>query len=178
MTLRTRTIGVASLTVLSVLATGLAAATPRQQPDEHAPEGAQDQRSRFGRLELITGAVSLVRPDEGLLIVTKRGLGQAPSTTITGVTTVTRNADGTTSSTDTGVSAESGPAETDYRFRVTNSTLIRLNGRSATLSDLAGMQDKQATVHFVPQRNGNFAKTIEVGTDSASQGLAPGSEAR
>ena len=25
------------------------------------------------------------------------------------------------------------------------------------------MQDKQATVHFVPQRNGNFAKTIEVG---------------
>ncbi|HEV3276269.1 MAG TPA: hypothetical protein VG860_05585 [Terriglobia bacterium] len=147
---------------ITLLACGLVSASPRPQTDAQTTPGL-DRRSGFGRPESISGTISLVSPEEGLLIVTKQGPGQPASTNVTGTTVVTQNPDGTTSSADTSVSMGPGPGETDYRFRVTGNTLIRLDGRPATLRDLAGVQDKQATVHFIPERNGNFAKGIEVG---------------
>jgi hypothetical protein len=141
----------------------LAAASAGQQPEgQTAATQTLDRRGGFGRPESITGTVSMVRPEQGLLVVTKQGPGQPASTTVAGTTVVTQNADGTTSKADTNVSVESGPGETDYYFRVTPSTLIRVDGRSAILSDLASVQDKHVTVHFVPEPNGNFAKAIEV----------------
>jgi hypothetical protein len=105
----------------------------------------------------------MVRADEGLLIVTQRGPGKPASTVVTFVVHVTQNPDGTTTKADPAVLAVApGPRETDYRFRVTSSTLIHVNGQSVTLANLSTLQDKQVTVHFIPQRNGNFAKGIEV----------------
>jgi len=89
--------------------------------------------------------------------------GAGHSTNVSGAATVAQNSDGSTTTIDTDLSASQGPSEPEYRFRITANTLIRVNGQRASLSDLAGMQDKQATVHFVPERNGNFAKGIEVG---------------
>ena len=178
MTVRRRAPGFALLlAVLSVLASRLAVAAPSQQSDTQTPRAIPglDRRGGFGRAESITGTISLARPDTGLLILTQRGPGQPPSLVIKGATIVTRNPDGTTTRTDTGVTAEPGPGETDYHFRLTNSTLIRVNGRSATPSDLAGLQDKEATVHFVPQRSGNFAQTVEV--NSSPNGPVSRSEA-
>ncbi len=147
-----------TIAVVSLLASGLAVANASQQTPV-APNS--DRRSGFGNPESITGTISLVRPDEGLLVVKEQGVGH--SSNISGATVVTQDANGSTTATDTDVSAAPAPAETKYEFRVTANTLIRANGRSATLSDLAGMQNRQVTVHFVPERNGNFAKGIEVG---------------
>jgi hypothetical protein len=162
---RTRTLSLTlSMAVISLAASSLAAAPPRQADARTLPAAQEpDRSSGFGRLESITGTISMVRPEEGLLIVTQRGPGQPASTAITVAERVTKNPDGTTTKTDAGVQAVApGPGETDYRFRVTSSTLIHVSGRSGTLNDLANMQNKQVTVHFVPQRNGNFAKGIEV----------------
>lgn len=145
------------------LSTGGLLASTTQQPDTQTTSGARDsgRRSGFGKPESITGIISLVKPDEGLLTLEEQGAGH--STNVSGATAVTQNANGSTTSTDTDVSASQGPSEPEYRFRVTANTLIRVNGQRATLNDLAGMQNKQAIVHFVPERNGNFAKGIEVG---------------
>lgn len=151
-----------SLVVLAVSVGGLLA-SPAQQPDAQTAPGARDseRKSGFGRPESITGRISMVKPDEGLLIVEEQGAGH--STNVSGAAVVTQNPNGSTTTADTDVSASPGPAQTEYRFRVTANTLIRVNGQRAALNDIAGMQDKQATVHFVPERNGNFAHGIEVG---------------
>jgi hypothetical protein len=146
------------LGVLVLLAFGLPAASVRAKA---AASGAGD-KSGFGRPESIEGTISIVKPEEGLLVVTEQGPGQPPSTQVKGATVVTQNSDGTSTATDTAVTAQPGPGETDYRFRITSSTLIRANGQRVTMNGLAGMQGKQVTVHFVPERNGNFAKGIEV----------------
>jgi hypothetical protein len=152
-----------SVALVSVAVIGLADA-PRQQPDLQMGAAAQgrDRASGFGRPESITGVVSSVRPEEGLLVVTQRGPAQPASTVIAGTTVVTRNPDGAGTMADTEISARPGPGETDYRFRVTTATLIHVNGQSITFDDLVNLQNKQVTVHFVPQRNGNFAKEVDV----------------
>jgi len=162
---RTRVSSVAlQMAAMSLVMSGLATAAPRQ-PDARALPATQesDRSSGFGRVESITGTISMVRPEEGLLVVAQRGPRQPASTAITVAERVTKNPDGTITKTDAGVQAVApGPGETDYHFRVTSSTLIHANGQTVTLSGLADMQDKQVTVHFIPQRNGNFAKGIEV----------------
>jgi hypothetical protein len=151
-----------------VVATGVLAATfavagPGPQSDaQKSPVRASDRRSGFGNPESISGTISVVKPAEGLLIVENQGAGH--STNVSGAAVVTQNPNGSTTTADTDVSAAPAPAETKYEFRVTAHTLIRVNGQRATLRDLAGMQDKQVTVHFVPERNGNFAEGIEVGS--------------
>ena len=147
-----------------VLAASLVPAAPGPQTDGQKSPAvrASDRRSGFGRPESITGTISIVRPDEGLLVVKNQGAGH--STNISGASVVTQNPDGSTTTTDTDVSAAPAPAEPQYKFRVTAHTLIRVNGQRATLRDLAGMQNKQVTVHFVPERNGNLAKGIETGS--------------
>jgi hypothetical protein len=147
-----------------VLAASLVAAAPGPQTDAQKSPAvrASDRRSGFGNPESITGTISVVKPDEGLLIVVNQGAGH--STNVSGAAVVTQNPNGSAATTDTDVSAAPAPAATKYEFRVTAHTLIRVNGQRATLRDLGGMQDKQVTVHFVPERNGNFAEGIEVGS--------------
>lgn len=150
------------LVVLAVSATALIAGAGQQQAAPSSPNvGASDHRSGFGKPESITGIISMVKPDEGLLVMEDQGAGH--STTVSGAATTTQNSNGSTTTSDTDVSVSQGPSEPEYHFRVTANTLIRVNGQKATLNDLAGMQNKRATVHFVPERNGNFAKGIEVG---------------
>jgi hypothetical protein len=162
---KTRLRTLAQTAAVGLLASGLAVGSPHHQSSQAqaAPANpASDRRSGFGRPESITGAISMVNPEEGLLIVAQQGAGHA--TVVSGVAVVTTNEDGSTTRGDTGVSAAPGPAVTEYRFRVGSSTLIQINGRNATLSDLAGMQDQQVAVRFVPERNGNFAKRIDAGS--------------
>lgn len=149
-----------SLIVFAVSASCLVASSAPQAVQSSPDVRTSDRRSGFGRPESITGRISMVNPAEGLLIVEEQGAGH--STNVSGAATVTQNPNGSTTTTDTDVSASQGPSEPEYRFHVTVNTLIRVNGQRATLNDLAGMQKKQATIHFVPERNGNFAKGIEV----------------
>lgn len=162
---RTRKLSLAlQMAAISLAASSLAAAAPRQPEARTLPAAQESGRSSgFGRVESITGTISMVRPEEGLLVVTRRGPGQPASTAITVAEDVTKNPDGTTTKPDAGVLAVApGPGETDYHFRLTTSTLIHVNGQTVTPNDLANMQNKHVTVHFIPQRNGNFAKGIEV----------------
>ena len=55
-----------------------------------------------------------------------------------------------------------GPGQTNYSFRITGSTVIKVGGNLATLADLGKLENKQATSQFVPRRDGNFATSIEV----------------
>jgi len=55
------------------------------------------------------------------------------------------------------------PGETDFNFKVANSTLIKVDGRRVALGDLARFTGREATIRFVPRRAGNFALGIEVG---------------
>jgi len=145
--------------VAGVLAASLIAAAPPLSGARNAPA---DRRSGFGHPESITGTIKIVKGDEGLLVVENQGAGH--STNLSGAAVVTENPDGSTTTADTDVSAAPAPAETKYEFRVTAHTLIRVNGQRATLRDLAGMQNKQVSVYFVPERNGNFAEGIDVGS--------------
>ena len=61
------------------------------------------------------------------------------------------------------VTATPAPGETDFNFKVTSSTLIKLDGRQVALGKLATLKGREATVRFVPRRAGNFALGIEVG---------------
>lgn len=56
----------------------------------------------------------------------------------------------------------SGSEETPLDFKVTGSTWITVGSQRATLTDLAAQTNQQASVRFIPLRNGNFAQTIEV----------------
>jgi long-subunit fatty acid transport protein len=51
---------------------------------------------------------------------------------------------------------------TPFDMIVTPSTRIRSGDRSLKLNDLASRTNKGASVHFVPQRNGDVAKSIQL----------------
>ena len=126
------------------------------QPSAHS----QDSKSGFGKPETIAGILTLVNPQEGLVIVTRRGPGEPASTQLSG--TETRNPrTGEVVKTDT-VQATPGPGETDYRFRVTAHSLIKAGDQRVTLADLTQFQNKPATVYFVPERSGNFVLGLDV----------------
>lgn len=149
---------------LSILAAAGPLAAGQQQPAEQAQGSRTSARKMaLGGPESISGTISLVEPQEGLLVVTKSGPGQPSTLVISSTTMVTHNPDGSTTRTSMGVSPSEGPGETDYSFRVTGATAIRVNGKSAAPADLATLRDRKATVRFVPQRNGNLATAVDVG---------------
>jgi len=137
-------------------------ATPQSEPHA-AGRGAvssRDQRAGFGRPETISGTITSI-DERGLLNVKREGPSEPPTTDLTVVET--RNPNGGASSEPEEVQATPGPGRTDYTFRMTASTLIRINGQAKSLADLAGLQNRRATVHFVPRRSGDFATSVEVG---------------
>jgi hypothetical protein len=136
---------------LVIFAAGVAFARPGAQTNaagQQAALRAPDAESGFGKPETITGTISVVEPGEGAVMLARRGPTEPPSTELVG-----NNGQ---------VTALQGPGETNYSFRVTSSTIIKVGGQPAKLADLAELQDKQATVRFVPKRDGNFATSLEV----------------
>jgi len=121
---------------------------------------SRDAKSGFGRPETIAGTLTLVNPQEGLVIVTRRGPGEPPSTQLSGRETKAPNSNEVIK-TDT-VTATPGPGETEYRFRVTSHSLLKAGNQRVTLADLTQFEEKPATVYFIPERSGNFVLGLDV----------------
>ena len=55
-----------------------------------------------------------------------------------------------------------GSDSVPFDLVVTPKTHIRIGNRTATLKELETCQDKNVSVHFVPERRGDVAESIEV----------------
>src|ERR1051326_1006836 len=114
---------------------------------------SRDSRAGFGKPETISGTIASV-DERGVLILKREGASE-PATTQLSVTE-TRDPN-QTAPVQSEVQAAPGPGRTVYTFRITSTTQIRLNGQNKSAADLAGLQNRPATVHFIPRRSGNFA---------------------
>ena len=147
-----------------LLTAGYAAIVAKSQSDPGSPSrdaaSTRDLRSGFGKPETISGTISSV-DQRGMLLLKREGPTEPASTQLT----VTQPHDSTQNGAPQPeqVQATPGPGQTDYAFRITTSTQIRVNGEKESLADLTGFSGQRATVRFVPRRSGNFAATIEVG---------------
>ncbi|HXJ96897.1 MAG TPA: hypothetical protein VMT20_29005 [Terriglobia bacterium] len=126
------------------------------QPGAHS----QDSKGGFGKPETIVGTLTLVNPQEGLVILMRRGPGEPASTQLSGTETMDPRTHEVVK-TDT-VKATPGPGETDYSFRITTHSLIKIGHQRVSLADLTQFQDKPATVYFIPERSGNFVLGLDV----------------
>jgi hypothetical protein len=150
-----------------LVALGLTLAVPSvplaaqgQSDGTHPVTHPEDSKRSVGKSETITGTLSGVDPEKGIIIVTRRGPHEPPSLQLSWTETV---------STDTGghvekspITVSQGPGETAYDFRVTNSTSIQMNGSPASLKSLAAFPNAKTKVRFTPKRDGNFAFEITV----------------
>ena len=160
--MRLRRVVQASFVLLAVMGSSENFAFSKPQrvgPVSASPAASsRDRRAGFGAEESIFGTIAAV-DQRGLLILKREG----PSEPATTQLTVAESRDDTSGRSHSSVvQAAPGPGRTDYSFRVTASTKIRVNGRTESLADLAGLQNRQATVRFIPRRSGNFAASIEV----------------
>jgi hypothetical protein len=126
-----------------------------------AAASSEDRKAGFGRPEMITGTLLMVRPEAGIVALAVRGTSEPASTDM--VVYERTLQDGDAVQREDQVSAFEGPGETDFNFRVAASTLIKIDGRQVALGELAALKGRQATIRFVPRREGNFALGIEVG---------------
>jgi len=118
----------------------------------------QDMRSGFGRLETLSGTVSMVNGPN--VVVTCHGPSEPASPQVT-VTQSTTQESGATVPGNRTMSITEGPGQTDYHFKITSRTLIRVDGRPATLADLAQLQNERATIRFIPEPSGNYVTEIQ-----------------
>ena len=49
-----------------------------------------------------------------------------------------------------------------YNFKVTATTKIKIGEKEAAFEDLSALTDKRASITFVPMREGNVAKKVEI----------------
>jgi len=138
----------------------LAAHATKPVDDSKPAASSQHSKSGFGKPESLTGTLTLVNPQEGLVIVTQRGPNEPPSTQISGTETKAPNSDEVVETNS--VKVTPGPGQTEYRFRVTTHSLLKAGDQRVSLADLAQFQNKPATVYFVPERSGNFVLGIDV----------------
>jgi hypothetical protein len=155
-----------SLTFLApaLLVASLTLAKESEKPGDTPTKGAissPDSEGGFGRPWRVTGTILMVKPDQGMVALALRGASQAPSTDIIVHTKTVHNGDAAIREEE--MTAAPAPGETDFNFRVTSSTLIKVDGQRVALSALATLKGRVATVRFVPRRAGNFALGIEVG---------------
>jgi hypothetical protein len=148
-----------------VFGAALAAARQGMEPKRLQSQSGgsrQDARAGFGRPEAITGTILAVKPEEGVVVLAVRGPSAPPSTQVVG--TLHTERDGDVAVQEEKTSVGEAPGETDYAFKLSSSALIRTAaGQRLTLASLAGLENEQATVRFVPQRTGNYVLGIEVG---------------
>ena len=148
----------------ALLVAGLTLAKESEKPGDTPTKGAissPDSEGGLGRPETITGTILMVKPGQGIVALALRGASQAPSTDIIVHTKTVHNGDAAIREEE--VTAAPAPGETDFNFRVTSSTLIKVHGQRVPLGELATLKGRAATVRFVPRRPGNFALGIEVG---------------
>jgi len=141
-------------------ATAAAVAPQGQRPDAHAVARSGDLKGSFGKSETITGALSGVDPIKGIILLTRRGPHEPPSVQLSWTESGSSGTGGHTQRSP--ISVSQGPGETTYDFKVTGSTLIRVNGTDASLGSLAKFPNARAAVRFTPRRDGNFALEITV----------------
>jgi len=145
-----------------VLAGALALPAQRTQPVSNTQTIVQPQQSKsgFGKPETVIGVLTVVKPEEGLVVITRSGPSEPATTQLVGTETRDRKTNEVVK-TDA-VTATPGPGETKYRFRVTAHSLLKAGSQRVSLSELTQFQNQPATVHFVPERSGNFVLGLEV----------------
>jgi hypothetical protein len=151
-----------SLLVLALLETGPGWAKRSDQSD--APTAGTEvssQKGGFGRPEAITGTILMVKAGEGIVVLAVQGPSQAPSTVVVVHSKSVQDGDAVVREEE--ITTVPGPGETDFNFRITRSTLVKVDGRSLASSELPTLKGREATVRYVPRRDGNFALGIEVG---------------
>ena len=115
--------------------------------------------SRSKRPETIDGKITIIRPDEGIVVVVRTGPFEPKMTQLTW--TETRDpVSGRVEKSP--MSVTEVPGETDYAFKITPRTLIEINGQRTSVEHLARSRNKPATVRFLPERKGDFALEIRV----------------
>jgi hypothetical protein len=160
---RLRSVGL-GLLVLVLLATAPGWCKRGDQSDAiggPAEASSQDGRDGFGRPETTTGTILMIKAEEGIVVVAVHGTSQAPSTVVVVHSKSVQHGDAVVREED--VTTVPGPGETDFSFRITRSTLIKVDGRRLAWTELQTLKGQEATVRFVPRRAGNFALGIEVG---------------
>lgn len=110
--------------------------------------------------ETITGRITMVKPQEGIVIVVRTGPSEPLATELSWTESRDPASGGVERSPMTVTQA---PGETDYAFKVTSSTLITVDGQRTSLDRLASSPYRQATVRFLARRTGDFAVEIRVG---------------
>jgi hypothetical protein len=126
------------------------------EPDVQ-PQGV---KGGFGKPQSIAGKLTLVKPQEGLVIITRSGPNEPASTQLSGTETRDPKTNEVVK-TDT-ITATPGPGETRYRFRVTTHSLLKAGSQRLSLAELTQFQNQPAIVHFIPERSGNFVLGLEV----------------
>ena len=145
------------LTLVAMTFAVVAQGTPQ---DARATTHTGGSRLDPAKSETINGTLSGVDPVKGILIVARRGPHEPSSVQLSWTETVSSETGGHAEKSP--ITVSQGPGETIYDFRVTPSTLIRVNGASASLENLAKYPNAKATVRFTPRRDGNFAFEITV----------------
>ena len=134
---------------------------PGASPAKAAAPSAAARRSnqQFGGPETLKGIITMVRPGNRLVVITRTGGPRSPQASWT--QTVAR---GTNEVVDkSAMTLGEGEGHTDYAFKITDATAIQVGGRKVTLAELAASQNKPATVRFSARRDGDFAISISVG---------------
>jgi hypothetical protein len=116
-------------------------------------------KSLFGKPERISGKISMVVPDQRLIVLTVPA-NEVPKflMVLEDSTTVTPHSESVVKHHKKVVLTQSTAAS--FNFKVTSATAIKVGGRPMAGS-LTALNDKQATVRFVPLRSGNIAQTID-----------------
>jgi hypothetical protein len=149
------------------LSMNLALAQEANSPGPGDPSSTQSAatqpdnlKSLFGKPERISGKISMVVPEKRLIVLTVPA-NEVPKflMVLEDQTTVVRQPDGVVKHHKKVVLTQSSAAS--FNFRVTDATAIKVGGHPMTGS-LTALNNKQATVRFVPLRSGNVAQAIDI----------------
>ncbi len=114
----------------------------------------------IGKPEKISGTISMVLPEQRLIVLT------VPAASVPKFLMVLEENTTLTQKPEGGVVRHHRKViltqsdEANFNFKVTKSTSIIVGGQPMSGS-LAALNNKQATVRFVPLRSGNIAQAIE-----------------
>ena len=144
-----------------VAPTFLAVSAGVQGQPEQAYAAAQSQAAKgaFTQPETLTGTLAGVDPIKRLIIVAHRGPNEPRSLQLSwSEKASSTGAHGEMNS----MTVSQGPGETDYDFRVTDSTLIEVNGAHQPLATLVPLLNANTKVLFTPRRDGDFALKVTI----------------
>jgi|GEM_PF-5568801 len=153
--------GALSVNCLAQVADGHGSADPK--PADTASQAVTQPdslKSLLGKPEKISGLISMVVPEKRLIVVTVPA-NEVPKflMVLEDTTTTVQEPTGVVKHHKKVVLTQSTAAS--FNFKVTDATAIKVGGRPLTGS-LTALNNKQATVRFVPLRSGNIAKAIDV----------------